>query len=303
MPLFSEKFTAMGGENEILIQEEDEALAMESLALVRQEVLRIEKKYSRYLPDSVVSLINNSAGKNSIELDPETASLINYASACSLQSDGLFDITSGALRRVWKFRENKLPDPKQVKEILPLVGWSKIKWANPTLNLPLEGMELDFGGIGKEYAVDRAAFILEERGLKNYLVNLSGDIRVSGSSASGQPWSVGITDPRDGVGILGIVSLTSGAVATSGDYERVIEICGKRYSHILNPLTGWPAYGLQSVTVMADSCLIAGSITTTAMLLGEKGREYLEELNIPYILVTTKGGVEHSKHLQMETNV
>lgn len=297
LELYSFKFKAMGGENEILICTDKSVSAEVGAERVIQEVKRIEKKYSRYLPDSVLSEINNSSGKAPVKVDEETASLLNYADACYKQSNGIFDITTGVLRKVWKFSERTLPGKKQVNEVLPFVGWEKVSWKSPMLNLPKAGMEIDLGGIGKEYAVDRCAPILLNLGLTNFLVNLAGDIRTSGNSKHNTPWSVGVTDSRDGKGVLGVLELSSGAVATSGDYERAIIMRGRRYSHILNPKTGWPTSGLQSVTVVADSCLIAGSITTTAMLLGKDGEEYLNKINLPYILVTTDGNVKSSQLL------
>ncbi len=292
----------MGGDNEVLIFANDEKLAKQGADKVIEEVRRIEKKYSRYLPDSVISIINNSSGMGSIEVDPETASLLDYADACYRQSEGLFDITSGALRRAWKFSEKHLPKAEQIEAILPTVGWDKLTWSKPKLNLETSGMELDFGGIGKEYAVDRSASILINLGLENFLVNLAGDIRTSGISAQGNAWSVGVTDSRDGLSVLGVIAIQSGAIATSGDYERVIEINGKRYSHILNPNTGWPTSGLQSVTIVADSCLVAGSITTTAMLLGSEGEIYLQDMNVPYVLITSDGEVRRSELLRDESD-
>lgn len=285
----------MGGDNTLEIFSKERFIAEDVAEKIIKEVNRIETKYSRYLPTSVVSLINTSAGKGPISVDDETACLLNYADACYRQSDGLFDITTGALRRAWKYSDKHLPEHDHIKSLLPKIGWRKLSWKSPTLLLKEDEMELDLGGIGKEYAVDRAAAILLENGLSNSLVNLAGDIRVCGSRGNKTPWAIGIKDPRNGKNLLGVIELSSGAVATSGDYERAIEIDGKRYSHILNPKTGWPAEGIQSVTVIADSCLIAGSITTTAMLKGRKAERYLEDLGIPYLLVTTENEFRCSK--------
>ncbi len=287
----------MGGDNELQIFCEQKLQAQQAADSVIAEVRRIEQKYSRYRKDSVISLINASAGKEAVVLDSETASLLNYADACFRQSGGLFDISSGVLRRAWNFGKKILPPVEEINKLLPMIGWGKVSWKSPKLFLPQEGMELDFGGIGKEYAVDRAAAILKEKGLVHSLINLAGDIRVSGSRSNDSPWSIGITDSRDGVRILGAVEMRSGAIATSGDYERVIEIAGKRYSHILNPKTGWPTEGLQSVSVIADSCLVAGSITTTAMLRGKNGEAYLREMGVPYVLVTSGGRISYSNSL------
>ena len=297
MKLHQTVFRAMGGENEIQIYSEQPQDAELAANAVIEEVRRIERKFSRYLPDSIVSQINSGAGKTRIAVDQETAALIDYADACFRQSGGLFDITSGVFRRVWNFRERKLPLAAEIKDLLPLVGWKKAYWKKPFFYLPTKGMEIDFGGIGKEYAVDRAAGILIEQGFGHSLVNLAGDIRVCGPQPGNLPWNVGIADPRIAGGMLGSVEVRAGAVATSGDYERMIEIDGRRYSHLLNPKTGWPAAGLQSVSVLADSCLIAGSLTTTAMLNGESGEKYLREVGVPYVMITTDGAVRYSNSL------
>ena len=288
---FIYSFQAMGGTNEIQIFANDEIRAKNAADRVIEEVQRIEDKFSRYKEDSAVSRINAAAGHEAIEVDSEISGLLNYADACFHQSQGLFDISSGVLRKAWNFSKCGLPSAESINELLPLVGWNKVSWKSPKLHLMLKGMELDFGGIGKEYAVDRCAAILMESGFANSLINLAGDIRVCGPRVDNSAWNIGITDPRDGVSLLGAIALKSGAIATSGNYERFIEIDGKRYSHLLNPKTGWPSQGLQSVTAIADSCLVAGSITTTAMLKGKNGERYLKDLGVPYVIVTSDGDV------------
>lgn len=292
------RFRALGGENELRFYASHELQARIVANAIIDEVNRIEKKFSRYLPDSILSQINAAAGNSSISVDEETAALLDYADACFRQSDGLFDITSGVLRRVWNFRERKLPSAAAIKSVLPQIGWRKVKWKRPEVYLSQSDMELDFGGIGKEYAVDRAVGIFAKHKIAHGLVNFAGDIRVCGPHPSGMPWSVAIADPNSAGGILGAIDVSQGAVATSGDYERRIEINGQRYSHILNPRTGWPTSGPQSVSVLAPSCLIAGSITTTAMLLEDKAEEYLREIGMPYVLVTRKGAIKSGREFQ-----
>jgi len=298
--LHSISFSAMGGRNELQIYSDDKALAETSGRQVVEEVNRIEAKYSRYRKESVVSQINALAGLSVLAVDQETAALFDYASACFKQSEGLFDITSGVLRRVWNFKSNELPEKKDIRRLLPLVGWNKISWQKPHFGLPKLGMEIDLGGIAKEYAVDRAAGILLNNGLRHCLINFAGDLRVCGPRLDGSTWFVGVADPRLPNEALVCVSMSSGAMATSGDYERRIEIDSKRYSHILNPKTGWPVCGLQSVTVFAESCLIAGSMSTSAMLLGLLGEKYLKSLGVDYILVNSESQVHCSPALMKQ---
>ena len=146
-------------------------------------------------------------------------------------------------------------------------------------------MELDFGGIGKEYAADRSADVCRDMGITCGLIDLGGDICTIGARLDGQLWQIGIRHPRDTSASLGNIQLASGAVATSGDYERYIEVADKRYCHILNPHTGWPSEGLACVSVMAEQCLLAGALSTIAMLKGEAGKEWLKKLGVQHCWV------------------
>lgn len=249
------------------------------------EVHRLEKKYSRYREDSVTSNINNSAGsKSGIEVDNETALLLNYAHVGYEQSSGLFDITSGILRKAWDFRSNKVPSQKDIESLLPLIGWNKLRWSSPLLCLPLTGMELDFGGYVKEYAADVAANFCRHAGIKGGLVNLGGDVCIIGPHPDGNPWKVGIRHPRNPNMPMSFVLLSKGGLASSGDYERFMLVEGVRYAHILNPHTGWPVNSLASASVVAEQCVVAGTSSTIAMLKGEQcGATWLEELGLPYL--------------------
>ncbi len=249
------------------------------------EIDRLEKKYSRYRDDSVTSAINQSAGdKDGVVVDKETARLLDYAQVGYEQSDGLFDITSGILRRVWNFRSNELPMQADIESILPLIGWNKISWDSPRICLPQQGMELDFGGYVKEYAADVAANTCQHAGITNGLVNLGGDICVIGPHPNGNAWKVGVRHPRKPNEPMSFVFLTSGGLASSGDYERYMVVNGVRYAHILNPKTGWPVKSLASTSVYAPQCVVAGTSSTIAMLKGDiDGVQWLEELGLPYI--------------------
>ncbi|MBI1180786.1 MAG: FAD:protein FMN transferase [Alphaproteobacteria bacterium] len=254
------------------------------------EVARLESRYSRYRDDSILSAINRvAAAGGEVELDDETAGLIDYADACHRQSDGLFDISSGILRRVWNFREGRLPDPQDVRGLLPLVGWDKVAWRRPALGFPRPGMEIDLGGVVKEYAADSVARLCREAGIRHGVVNLGGDIRVIGPRPGGEGWNVGIRHPRAADAAVATLTLDRGGVATSGDYERCIDIGGVRYGHILNPLTGWPVRHLASVTVVADFCVVAGSASTIAILKERDGPAWLDGLGSPHLWIDTRG--------------
>ncbi len=254
------------------------------------EVERLEARYSRYRETSLLSQINRVAARGgSFEVDSETAGLLDYAATCHAESGGLFDITSGILRRAWRFQEGRLPEAAEVEALLGRVGWHRLEWRSPRLVFGTPGLELDFGGIVKEYAADRVAALLQAAGMRHALVNLGGDIRTAGPRADGSAWQIGIRDPRRAGEVLLRVALQEGALSTSGDYERCIEIDGVRYGHVLDPRTGWPVRFMASASVLAPLCVVAGSASTIAMLRGEEGPGWLEALGLPCLWVDVDG--------------
>ena len=292
MTLHRFTFRAMAAENEVQVHSDDARLAESAAARAITEVKRIEAKYSRYLADSVVSRINRAAGDGPIEIDPETYGLLVFAGACHEQSAGAFDATSGVLRRAWRFDSGHVPSDDELAPLLPLIGWPRVEIAEHSVRLPERGMELDFGGFGKEYAVDRAALVLRDAGAQSALVNLAGDLAILGPQPDGSAWRVGIRHPRREGMLLATLPVISGGIATSGDYERFMEVDGVRHSHILDPRTGHCVHSFQSVTVHAGSCLIAGSASTIAMLKGEdEGLEWLRMLGLSHLCVRANGEV------------
>jgi thiamine biosynthesis lipoprotein len=278
-------FTAMASPCEVLLPSTTPpTAALELGALVAQEAWRVEKKFSRYRSDSVTAWIHENRG-TAIEVDRETASLIDFAGRCFELSGGLFDVTSGVLRYAWKFDgSDRIPEPAAVARLLPRVGFNKLQWRSPRLLLP-DGMELDFGGIGKEYAVDRAYDSLAVRCSAPFLINFGGDLRANRSPAHG-PWQVGIERPDTDRRATMILDLNHGALATSGDSRRFLLKDGVRYGHILDPRTGWPIlHSPRSVTVVASSCTEAGLLSTMALLQGARAREFLEEHGVRYWLL------------------
>jgi thiamine biosynthesis lipoprotein len=267
--------------------------ATDALAvLCRREVERLESKYTRYRDDSLTSRINASSGSESgVCVDDETASLLDYAETCFEQSDGLFDLTSGILRRAWDFRSGRLPRQEEIEPLLARVGWRRARWERPRFALPMEGMEIDFGGVVKEYAADRVAELCRSADCHHALVDLGGDLAVVGPHPDGRPWRVGIRDPRRPSLAAAGVAVFAGGVASSGDYARCMMVDGRRYGHILDPRSGWPVRGLASVSVLASHCLIAGSASTIAMLKGRAGVGWLEELGLPHVRTDEQGRV------------
>ena len=189
------RFSAMASPCEVRIDNPDPMLATHLGQIAETEAQRIEIKYSRYRDDSVITKINTSRGAP-VTVDEETAALLDYADSCYKLSNGLFDVTSGVLRRIWKFDgSDNVPSKSQVNEILPFIGWNKVTWQRPDLILP-EGMEIDFGGLGKEYAVDSAALKIMQVSNAPILVNFGGDLRVSGPRTDNRRWRVAIESGR-----------------------------------------------------------------------------------------------------------
>ncbi len=290
MRSYRSAFKAMGSPCEIQLFATSHAEAERIRDIAIAEVGRLEARYSRFRSDSFLSEINRVAARGgSISVDKETAGLLNYAATCYHESDGLFDITSGILRRAWRFDRGELPDGAQIQGLLDRVGWHRLRWVPPAVEFPTPGMEIDFGGVVKEYAVDRAATLCWEAGARSGHVNLGGDIKVIGPRPDGSPWRIGIRHPRRPGALIQTVSLHRGGLASSGDYERCIMLDGVRYGHILNPKTGWPVRHLASVSVVGDLCLIAGSASTIAMLKEAAGPAWLADMGLPHFWVDVHG--------------
>ncbi len=290
LKFYRQTFNAMGSPCEIQLFAKNHAEAKRVANIAIADVNRLEARYSRYRSDSFLSAINRVASTGgSITVDEETAGLLNYAVACYEQSDGLFDITSGILRRAWNFKAGILPDDSQIQALLDKVGWHKLHWNPPVLEFPLPGMEVDFGGVVKEYAVDRAAALCWQAGVKQGMVNLGGDIKIIGPRIGGAPWNIGIRHPRSKDSLIETIALHKGALASSGDYERCIVLDGVRYGHVLNPKTGWPVRHLAAVSVVGDFCVVSGSASTIAMLKEDAGPGWLESLGLPYLWVDVNG--------------
>ena len=290
MKFFHYDFQAMGTPCEIQLYATTHRQARRAADQAIADTRRLEALYSRYRDDSLLSSINRvAASGGQITVDEETAGLLNYAAACHAQSEGLFDITSGILRRAWRFDSGCLPEQALIEELLAKVGWHKLRWQPPTLEFPLPGMEIDFGGVVKEYAADHAAALCWEAGIRHGLINLGGDIKVIGPHADGKPWRIGIRDPRQPDGLLRMVFLRGGALASSGDYERCIVVDGVRYGHVLNPKTGWPVRHLAAVSVVGEFCVVAGSASTIALLKEAQGPDWLAQFGLPHVWVDAQG--------------
>ncbi|MRV74106.1 FAD:protein FMN transferase [Duganella sp. FT92W] len=293
--MYTVEFHAMASPCQVLLPAASEQQARALAQGAIDEVRRIEVKYSRYRDDSVVTAINRAAGGDAVVVDDETASLLHYAGQLHGISGGLFDITTGVLRKAWDFKQARMPAPGQLDALLALTGWHLVERQRTagvnTVRLPKPGMELDFGGFGKEYAADRAAAKLLEQGVRHGYVNLGGDFHVLGPQLDGTPWRIGIQDPRHDDGTIAAIDVAGGALCTSGDYERYFDHEGKRYCHILDPRTGWPVTAWRSVSVLAPLTAAAGACATIAMLKGEDALAFLASMEVAYLAMDAAGAL------------
>lgn len=274
------EFRAMASPCEVLSRA-DRSTAQEQLRAASGEAWRIEAKFSRYRVGNVIDRINKANG-TPVEVDEETADLLDFAADLHRLSGGRFDISSGVLREVWTFDgSDRVPDAADVERVLQRVGWDKITWQRPWLKLA-PGMQIDLGGIGKEYAVDRAARIAASFSKATCLINFGGDVAAVAGTPDADPWQVGIeaVDTPSATAWRQI-RLTRGGLATSGDARRFLLKDGVRYGHLLDPRTGWPvADAPRSVTVAADTCTQAGMLSTFAMLMGPAAATFLKQQRV-----------------------
>jgi FAD:protein FMN transferase len=294
MPVFRISFQAMASPCEVVLDADDDDAARALSDIAIGEVRRIETVYSRYRPDSIVTRINAAAGQDFVVCDDETLRLLDFADQLYEESGGLFDITSGVLRQVWDFKAGRVPDEAELSACVARIGWRRIERRGRDVRLPHAGMELDFGGFGKEYAADRASEALLAAGARHGYVNLAGDLRVFGPRPDGTPWSVGIQHAREPNSVMASIALKMGALATSGDYERYFERDGQRYCHILDPRTGRSVTHWRSVSVLAPQAIVAGAVSTIAMLKQEQGLAYLQASGFDFLAIDHMGDVHRA---------
>lgn len=265
----------MGTMLELRVWEADTARAREALAAARAAVFRVDTLMSLYKPESELSAVNRRAGTDSITtLSLETAEVLEAALEFADRTDGALDVTVGPVVDVWGFyrHEGRVPPRAVLDSARSLVGYRQIVYDPSTrgVRLPRRGMRLDFGAIAKGYAVDRAVQVLRAAGLGRGMVDLGGNSRTFGLAPDGHAWRVGIRHPRDPEEVYAVVTLDSGAVATSGDYEQFFVHEGVRYSHIFDPRTGWPARGTMSASAFAPTGMAADALSTALFVLGSE---------------------------------
>ena len=284
-------FHALGGPCEILVATDDRQRAERACAAGAGEARRIEADYSRFREDSLLQRVNRADGRP-VRLNPEFCHLIDFADRCHRLSGGLFDISCGSLQRAWRFGHGGGPPGRaELEALLRATGWHKVRWARPCLTMPAD-MRIDLGGIGKEYAVDRAlSLATEAAGMPNVLVNFGGDLACAGARGGRRPWQVALERPpgasapaRTQPETAGRpIALARGGLATSGNTRRFVVSHGRRYGHLIDPRTGYPVPGAPlSVTVRAPSCLEAGMLGSIAMLHGAGAERFLRRQRVEH---------------------
>ena len=245
-------------------------------------VAQFEARYSRFIPDSLISRINAAAGEHWVETDAETDRLFNLCQELFFFTRGSFDPTALPLIQLWNWKQRPavVPDDDAIRAARELVGWNKIQRRAGGIFLPQAGMALDLGGIGKEYAVDCVMNLAIQRGIQDVLVDFGQDVRVHGHAPEKKFWWIGLDDAKNPGKCWGGVAVTNHAVATSGDYLRNFIFNGRRYGHIIDPRTGYPAFNdCRAVSIVAPSCTIAGLLSTSVCILGAKEGLQLVELH------------------------
>lgn len=296
----------MGSRFDITIVASDSLLAERHIDTVIAEVTRIENLISDWKADSQISEVNRNAGVGPVRVDPEVFALTERALRLSNLTNGAFDISFAAMDRIWKFDGSmtKIPDPQAVKKSVAKVGYQYIVLdpKQSTIFLTRKGMKIGFGALGEGYATDRCRDMMLARNVKAGIVNGSGDMSSWGKQPNGRHWTVGITNPLHKDTIFAVVPLIQSAVVTSGSYEKFVVFNGKRYAHIINPKTGYPATGLSSVTVFGLSAEVANGFSTSMMVLGkEAGLKLIRQYpQYTYILITDDGRIVSSPGLKLK---
>jgi thiamine biosynthesis lipoprotein len=280
-PLRKLKFQALGTVCEVqYVAPNGDAQATEFERAAVAWVEAFEAKFSRFRPTSLVSRINAAAGSTWIGVDEEMNQLLALCDTLYAMTKGVLDPTALPLIHLWNWKAERpvIPTADRIAAAKRLVGWTKVRRTPEKIFLPEPGMALDFGGFGKEYAVDLVAQIAVNHGISDVLVDFGHDLRALGVPPGRPAWHIGLEDPKNPGQLAGSIGVTGKGVASSGDYVRCFKIDGRRFGHIIDPRTGWPVdNGCTQTTVIAGTCLQAGVLCTTAFVLGlTAGLEFIQ---------------------------
>ncbi|WP_255424447.1 FAD:protein FMN transferase [Apibacter sp. HY039] len=301
--------TLMGCRFDFTIVAEDSLTAEKHIDQVVAEIDRIEQLISDWIPESQISRVNQNAGIRPVKVDPEVWQLTRRALDISEMTGGAFDISFAALDKVWKFDGSmkKIPTRGQIRKSIKKIGYKNIELdsINSTIYLKLPGMKIGFGSIGKGYAADKAKELMVAENVPAGIINASGDISAWGKQITGKDWKIGVINPFDPADIMGAFSLQNESVTTSGSYEKYVVLKGEKYSHIINPRTGYPVRGIMSVTVIGPNAEMANGFSTSLMVLGsESGMKLMNQYpEYSCLMITNKGEILKSEHFHAQLEI
>ena len=304
--VFKKKKSLLGSPFEITVVATDSVQGNQFVNMAFDEVTRIEHLISDWIPTTQISKVNQQAGIAAVKVDLEVFELVERALKISKLTDGAFDISYASMDKIWKFDGSMktMPTEEAIKKSVAKVGYEHILLDanNTTIFLEKEGMKLGLGGIGQGYIADKIKALLQKNGCTSGLVNVSGDINTWGKQPNGADWSVGIVNPMNKNKVFATFPLYDSAVETSGSYEKYVTFNGKRYSHIIDPRTGYPATGIVSVSVFAKQTELADALATGIFVLGvEVGLDLVNQLKgIGCIIVDEKGAIHASKNIDIK---
>ena len=304
--VFKQSMKLMGNQFEISIVADEENFAQQKIKEAVAEISRIEELLTTFKPNSQTNQVNAQAGIAPVKVDSEVFQLIQRSIRISEISQGAFDITYGSIdKKFWNFdvHMDSLPKPEDAKRAVALINYKNVILdpATETVFLKEKGMRIGFGGIGKGYAADRARKILQDAGIKNGIVNASGDLVTWGNQADGKPWTIGIADPEHKLKPFSYLDISNMAIATSGSYEKYAVIDGKKYSHTIDPHTGFPVRGIKSVSIICPQAELADALATPVMVMGvEVGLNLINQLkNIACIIIDDDNNLFTSKNINI----
>jgi len=295
----------MGSRWDITLVGADSVSIAQHIDSVITEVTRIENLISDWRPETQISQVNRYAGIRPVKVDKEVLELTKRALQLSVLTNGAFDVSFASMDRIWKFDGSMtaMPSAEDIKKSVSKVGYRNIilDTLNSTIFLKLEGMKIGFGALGEGYAADKCREMMLQKGIRAGIINGSGDMNTWGKQPNGKDWTVGLTNPRNKKKLLAVIPLHEGAVVTSGSYEKFVMFNGKRYAHIIDPLTGYPATGLSSVTVFGPSAEKANGFSTSMMVLGKDAAlKFIQQFaDYSYIIIGDNGKVFSSPQLKL----
>ncbi|MGN6193422.1 MAG: FAD:protein FMN transferase [Ginsengibacter sp.] len=305
--VFRRVLKLMGNRFEISVVEDDSFLAQQHIDAAVNEIRRIEKLLTTFSDDSQTNLINRNAGIQPVEVDEEVFNLIDRSLKISSLTQGSFDITYGSIdKRLWNFDVNMkdLPDKETARKSVKLINFKNVLLdpQKRTVFLKEKGMRIGFGGIGKGYAADMAKKMLKDRGVKSGIVNAAGDLATWGTQPNGKPWTIGIANPNNSLTAFSSLNISDMAIATSGNYEKYAIINGRKYSHTIDPKTGFPVFGIKSVSIICPSAELADAMATPVMVMGVKvGLNLINQLpKIACLIIDDNDTIYHSKNINIK---